>query len=42
MMETTIVDVLGMVEIAVEKMLEKITAQNANVLTQKLEKAAGC
>ena len=42
MMKTTIVDALGMVEIAVEKMLKKLTAQNANVLTQKLEKAVGC
>ena len=41
MMKTTIVDALGMVEIAVEKMLKKLTARNANVLTQKLEKAAG-
>ena len=41
MMKTTIVDVHGMVEIAVEKRLEKITARNANVLTQKLEKAVG-
>ena len=40
MMITTIVDVLGMAVIVVEKMLEKITARNANVLTQKLEKAA--
>ena len=40
-METTIVDVHGMVEIAVETMLENITAINANVLTQKLEKAVG-
>ena len=39
MMITTIVDVLGMAVIVVEKMLEKITARNANVLTQKLEKA---
>ena len=35
MMLTTIVDVLGMVVIVVEKMLRKITARNANVLTQK-------
>ena len=35
MMITTIVDVLGMAVIVVEKMLEKITARNANVLTQK-------
>ena len=35
MMITTIVDVLGMAVIVVEKMLEQITARNANVLTQK-------
>ena len=35
MMITTIVDVLGMAVIVVEKMLEKITARNVNVLTQK-------
>ena len=35
MMLTTIVDVLGMAVIVVEKMLEQITARNANVLTQK-------
>ena len=40
MMKTTIVDVHGMVEIAVETMLENITAINANVLTQKLKEAA--
>ena len=34
MMKTTIVDVDGMAEIAVGKMLKKITARNANVLTQ--------
>ena len=35
MMLTTIVDVLGMVVIVVEKRLKRITATNANVLTQK-------
>ena len=35
MMETTIVDVVGMVVIVVEKRLKRITATNANVLTQK-------
>ena len=35
MMITTIVDVVGMAVIVVEKMLEKITARNVNVLTQK-------
>ena len=35
MMITTIVDVVGMVVIVVEKRLKRITATNANVLTQK-------
>ena len=42
MMETTIVDVNMMVVIVVIPMQIWITAQNVNVLTQKLEKAAGC
>ena len=35
MMITTIVDVVGMAVIVVEKMLTNLTARNANVLTQK-------
>ena len=35
MMLTTIVDVVGMAVIVVEKMLTNLTARNANVLTQK-------